>query len=134
MNKTPPATAAAMSSRAYQGGRTTAATYVMLAAIEVKAIAFTQRGRMRSRCQRRSGAPKIRWWKSQSWKRLELRENAHRARSMNGVVGTTGRSAPTIPSAKKIHPSAKNAQRALAERSALPAGGGWGIGRSTAEF
>ena len=50
------------------------------------------------------------------------------------MVGTTGRSAPMIPSAKKLHPSAKNAQRALAERSAPPAGGGWEIGRSTAEF
>ena len=45
MNQTPPATAAAMPSRAYQGGRITAVTYVMLAAIEVEAIAFTQRGR-----------------------------------------------------------------------------------------
>lgn len=46
---------------------------------------------------------------SQSYRRSELRKNAHADKSNNGVVGSRGRKIPTTPSTKESEPNMINA-------------------------
>jgi hypothetical protein len=52
--------------------------------------------------------PKILWFKSQLCHLLELLENKNKASSRKGVVGSTGRKIPIIPSTTNKKPSIIN--------------------------
>lgn len=52
--------------------------------------------------------PQILWFKSQLCHLSELLENKYKASSRKGVVGSTGKKAPTIPSATHKNPNIIN--------------------------
>lgn len=68
---------------------------------------FTRVGTTRWSRQRLIPGPKRGCSTSQRSNRAELLLKAQAARSMNGVVGSTGKTAPSTPRPKKSQPSAK---------------------------
>lgn len=54
--------------------------------------------------QSRNGFPNIGWLYNQWWAFGELFKKHHADSNRNGVVGSTGRNAPIIPSAREMNP------------------------------
>jgi hypothetical protein len=50
---------------------------------------------------------------SHLWKRFELREKHHKANSINGVVGRTGKNTPIKPKPKNSQPKINNSGRII---------------------
>jgi len=86
------------------GALVAAASQVKLADIITSEVIFAARGMDRSRSQSTIYGPSNAWPVSQSWRPAEDRAKHASANSKNGVVGSSGKNAPTSPKATKMNP------------------------------
>ena len=77
-----------------------------------QAFRFASRGTVLSRCHREMNGPNTRFASRRWWRAGEDRTKQAAASSMNGVVGSTGRNAPTAPRAVNSSPSRSRHHRA----------------------
>src|SRR5690242_11898468 len=85
--------------------------------MQAKTLAFT--GMAPCSRQLRSVGPNWGWFSSQRSSRGDERAKQAAARMRNGVVGNSGRKAPTKPTATSTQPAAKKAGRFTAARLEL---------------
>ena len=85
--------------------------------VDISAIAqsFVRHGIARWPSHSATRGPKVLWRSSHRWNRGEDRAKQAAARSMKGVVGSTGRTSPAMPSPTATNPAATRKRRTARE-------------------